>query len=53
MVVGDRVEENLIWTYPEPLDEVAVIADHAAFYRDRVDAVYEEAVRLVGHPHDP
>lgn len=50
---GDRVEENVAWSYPEPLDGVAVIADHMAFYLKRVDAVYEEAIRLVGHPRDP
>ncbi|CAN5763011.1 DUF427 domain-containing protein [soil metagenome] len=53
VTVGDRVERDVAWTYPEPLDEVAVIADHVAFYLDRVGAVYEEAVRLIGHPRDP
>jgi uncharacterized protein (DUF427 family) len=53
LTAGDRVEENLVWTYPEPLDEVAAIAGHAAFYLDRADAVYEESVRLLGHPRDP
>lgn len=51
--VGDRVAENVAWTYPEPLDDVSVITDHVAFYLDRVDAVYEESVRLLGHPRDP
>lgn len=53
VTVDGTEAENVAWTYPEPLDEVAGIADHVAFYLDRVDAVYEEAVRLVGHPHDP
>jgi uncharacterized protein (DUF427 family) len=53
VVVGDHVEENLVWYYPEPIEGVAAIADHVAFYLRRVDAVYEEAVRLVGHPRDP
>lgn len=34
--VGDRVHENLVWAYPEPLDEVAVIAGHVAFHLTRV-----------------
>lgn len=51
--VGDRVEENLVWYYPEPLDGADAITDHVALYRKRVDAIYEEAVRLVGHPRDP
>lgn len=53
IAVGDRVEENVAWTYPEPLDDVSTIADHVAFYLTRADAVYEEAVRLIGHPRDP
>ncbi len=53
VVVGDRLEENVAWTYPEPLDGVGVIADHVAFYLRRMDAIYEEAVRLIGHPRDP
>lgn len=53
VTVGDRVEENLVWTYPDPFAEVGVITDHVAFYLDRVDAVYEESVRLLGHPRDP
>ena len=52
-VVGDRTEENVAWTYPEPLDDVAPIAGHIAFYLAQVDAVYEEAVRLLTHPRDP
>ena len=53
VTVDDRVAENVAWTYPEPLGEVSVITDHVAFYLDRVDAVYEESVRLIGHPRDP
>lgn len=50
---GDRIEEDLVWSYPQPVAGVAGIRDHAAFYLGRVDAVYEEAVRLIGRPHDP
>lgn len=53
VAVGDRVEDNLVWYYPTPLEGAAAIADHVALYLDRVDAVYEEDVRLVGHPRDP
>ena len=35
--VGDRVEEAVAWSYPEPLPEVAEIAGRWAFYDDRVD----------------
>jgi uncharacterized protein (DUF427 family) len=33
---GDRMVDDAIWYYPEPYDAVAEIADHAAFYTDRV-----------------
>ena len=37
--VGDRVIEDAVWTYREPIDDVAEIAGHASFYADRLDAV--------------
>jgi uncharacterized protein (DUF427 family) len=35
--VGDREEENLIWTYPDPRQEVASIRDYLCFFDERVD----------------
>ncbi len=35
--VGDRVEENVIWSYADPFDEVAGLKDYVSFYADRVD----------------
>jgi uncharacterized protein (DUF427 family) len=35
--VGDRVEENAVWSYEDPFDEVADLKDYVAFYPDRVD----------------
>ncbi len=35
--VGDRVEENVVWSYADPFDEVAGIKDYVSFYADRVD----------------
>ena len=35
--VGDRVEENVIWSYDNPFDEVAGLKDYVSFYADRVD----------------
>ena len=35
--VGDRVEENAVWSYEDPFDEVAGLKDYVAFYPDRVD----------------
>jgi len=34
---ADRVEENVIWGYVEPFDEVAGLAGHVAFDSDRVE----------------
>jgi uncharacterized protein (DUF427 family) len=41
LVVGDRTAANAVWTYETPKDEVAAIAEHLAFYPDRVDAIEE------------
>ena len=32
----DELLENVVWWYPTPMEEVAGIAEHAAFYADRV-----------------
>ena len=34
---ADRVEENAVWSYEDPFDEVAGLKDYMAFYPDRVD----------------
>ncbi len=35
--VGDRVEENAVWGYDDPFDEVAGLESYVSFYPDRVD----------------
>ncbi|MCA9773014.1 MAG: DUF427 domain-containing protein [Myxococcales bacterium] len=35
--VGEREAANAIWYYPKPIEAVAEIAGHVAFYTDRVD----------------
>ena len=30
-------DENAVWTYEDPFDQVAAIRDHVAFYPDRVE----------------
>lgn len=35
--LGDRVEENLVWSYEEPFDEVAGLKGYLAFYAERVE----------------
>jgi uncharacterized protein (DUF427 family) len=37
--------ENIVWSYPDPLAATAAIADHLAFYNERVD-ITVDGVRL-------
>ena len=41
--VADRVEENAVWTYERPFDEVAGLKGYVAFYPDRPGLVQEVA----------
>jgi uncharacterized protein (DUF427 family) len=34
-----RIAENAVWSYEQPLPDVAEIAGHMAFYPDRVEAI--------------
>ncbi len=34
-----RVVENAVWSYPDPLPEMAAIRGRLSFYRDRVDRI--------------
>jgi uncharacterized protein (DUF427 family) len=34
--VNDRVEDNVVWGYEEPFEEVAALKDYVSFYPDRV-----------------
>ena len=36
---GDRVLEDLVWFYPEPLAEVGRIRDRLCFYAERADSL--------------
>lgn len=37
--VGDNSSENAIWGYEAPYDETVALADHYAFYGNRVDSI--------------
>jgi uncharacterized protein (DUF427 family) len=39
--IGDRTAQNAVWSYEQPLEAVAAIAGHLAFYPDRVDGIEE------------
>jgi uncharacterized protein (DUF427 family) len=51
--VGDRVSENAVWSYPEPIDSARPLADYLAFYWNKMDHWYEEDEEVFIHPRDP
>jgi uncharacterized protein (DUF427 family) len=50
---GDRVAENAIWAYEEPLSAASWLAGYASMYWDVADAWYEEDEQVFGHLRDP
>ena len=50
---GDRVAENAVWSYPEPIDSAPPIAGYLAFYWRKMDHWYEEDEEVFVHPRDP
>ena len=42
LTVGDQSAENAVWSYEHPLPEALPIKGFVAFYRNRMDAWYEE-----------
>ncbi len=51
--VGDRVAENAVWGYPDPLPLAADVKGHVAFYWNMMDTWYEEEEQVFVHPRDP
>ena len=51
--VGDRVAENTVWSYVDPLPDRQDIREYMAFYWNRVDAWFEEEEEVFVHPRDP
>jgi uncharacterized protein (DUF427 family) len=51
--VGERVVENAVWGYPEPIDSCPPIAGLVAFYWNKMDHWYEEDEEVFVHPRDP
>jgi uncharacterized protein (DUF427 family) len=50
--VGERLVENVGWRFVAPRPEAAPLADHVAFYWDRLDHWYEEDDEVFVHPRD-
>lgn len=44
--VEDQVAENVLWSYEKPLPEAEPIRGYVAFYRNRMDAWYEEEAEV-------
>ncbi|MDQ3476452.1 MAG: DUF427 domain-containing protein, partial [Actinomycetota bacterium] len=51
--VGDRIVEDAIWTYRDPLAAASWLQGLAGFYFDRLDTWYQEDDEVFGHPRDP
>lgn len=51
--VGDRTEENIMWAYQTPYDEMAALADYVSFYWGNMDSWWEEDEEIFGHARDP
>ncbi|MDQ4002247.1 MAG: DUF427 domain-containing protein [Actinomycetota bacterium] len=51
--VEDRVAENAVWSYPEPMKSAPPLAGYLAFYWRMMDHWYEEDEEVFVHPRDP
>lgn len=51
--VGDRFEQDAVWTYCDPLAPAAFLAGYAAFYWKKLDEWLVEDEQVFGHPRDP
>lgn len=39
--VGERMLENVAWSYQEPFSEASIIKNHIAFYSEQMDGIYD------------
>jgi uncharacterized protein (DUF427 family) len=51
--VGDRVAENAVWSYPDPVEDAPPLAGYLAFYWNRMDHWLEEDEDAIVHARDP
>ncbi len=50
LTVGDKFAENVVWSYEDPLPEVAELDGYIAFYQNRMDSWYEEDAEVSIEP---
>ncbi len=53
LAVGARTARDALWAYPTPLPTAAWLAEHVAFYWDKLDAWLDEDEVVHGHLRDP
>ena len=51
--VGDRLAENAVWGYPEPIDDAPPLVGYYAFYWNKMDEWLEEDEPAIVHARDP
>ena len=51
--VGDRVAENAVWSYPDPIEDAPPIAGYFALYWRQMDEWLEEDEPAIVHVRDP
>jgi uncharacterized protein (DUF427 family) len=51
--VGDRVAENAVWSYLEPIESAKALAGYRSLYWDSMDEWLEEDEVAIVHPRDP
>jgi uncharacterized protein (DUF427 family) len=51
--VGDRVADNAVWNYPDPVPSASWLAGYAALYWPAVDRWLDEDDEALGHLPDP
>ena len=51
--VGDRVAEDAVWTYRQPVAGAEFLKGYVSFDWSKMDGFYEEKDPVFGHPRDP
>lgn len=51
--VGERLSDDALWLYEEPLPAAPWLRDHAGVYEERFDRWLDEDDEVVGHLRDP